>query len=292
MPLFPLVQFDFPWALGPPEGRHALRAHRSDGAPTHVVVIATVGGVERRRLTGRRSRPTAPGEAAPGATVTTGRATVVDVTAETADEPAARSWMRQAGLEDAQAALQVLNRVLHAHRLATRDALVTPAALERALRVRFGFGTGDQAAEGRLAEGREIEPSALTPREGGRLLGRRVSALRPQEHMAAILAGRAPALVAEELALRARADLDAGRQREAALQLRAAYDAALAELPSDRLSADLSRRVAELGERRDAVVAAAERAAAGPLEGDEVSAVASALGRLEATLRARAVELG
>ena len=41
-----------PWALGPPDGRYLLRApRRSPGAPpTHVLVIATLGAPERRRL--------------------------------------------------------------------------------------------------------------------------------------------------------------------------------------------------------------------------------------------------
>ena len=46
-------------------------------------------------------------------------------------------------------------------------------------------------------------------------------ALAPQERLAALLAGRDVALACEELALRARLDLDQGREREAALQLRA-----------------------------------------------------------------------
>ena len=47
----------------------------------------------------------------------------------------------------------------------------------------------------------------------------------PEERFAALLGAREPQLVAEELVLRARADLDAGRPREAALQARVALEA-------------------------------------------------------------------
>ena len=54
----------------------------------------------------------------------------------------------------------------------------------------------------------------------------------PEERYAAILGGRDRGLAGEELVLRARMDLDAGRVREAALQARVALEALLAELPS------------------------------------------------------------
>ena len=47
----------------------------------------------------------------------------------------------------------------------------------------------------------------------------------PDERFAALLGAREQPLVAEELVLRARMDLDAGRPREAALQARVALEA-------------------------------------------------------------------
>ena len=61
-----------------------------------------------------------------------------------------------------------------------------------------------------------------------------------------MLAGRDVALACEELTLRARADADAGRWRDCAFQLRAAYDAALAELLPWSGQADIDERLAEL----------------------------------------------
>ncbi|HMC50738.1 MAG TPA: hypothetical protein VKH20_08835, partial [Solirubrobacterales bacterium] len=54
--------------------------------------------------------------------------------------------------------------------------------------------------------------------------------LRPQERVAAILRDREQLDACETLLLRARADVDAGRDREAALQLRIGVEALLAEL--------------------------------------------------------------
>ena len=54
----------------------------------------------------------------------------------------------------------------------------------------------------------------------------------PEERFAALVGGHGSPLAAEELVLRARADLDAGRTREAALQARVALEALLAELQS------------------------------------------------------------
>jgi hypothetical protein len=117
------------------------------------------------------------------------------------------------------------------------------------------------------------------PGRRGRLKG-----LQPQARLAAILSGREEALVCEELALRARLDLDEGREREAALQLVIALDAALAELPAEEVVVD---RLAELRGRRDPVAAAAQAALAGPLSAEEREAVALTLARIEAALRAR-----
>jgi hypothetical protein len=79
--------------------------------------------------------------------------------------------------------------------------------------------------------------------------------------------------------LRARLDLDEGREREARLQLRIAFDAALAELPADPAAPALAERIEELRTLSPTLTAA---------DRDQLS---SALGRLEAALRARAAEL-
>jgi len=273
------VQFEFPWALGPADGRYVVR--EAAGAPaTHVLVLTTLGAVERRRLGPRRGRAVAPEP--PPTPVATGRATVVD--AEPVSVAEAERWLAAAGAAEAEQALAQLARAVRAHRLASGDPSVHEPALAQALVVRAGHGAGEQVAHGRWSAARELPP----PRSGRR---RRVAGLRPHERVAALLGGHARTLACEELTLRARQDLDGGHLEEAALQLRAALDAALVELaPAASRSPQLARRVAELAERRPAVAALADAvlAEAGTDATDET--LATTLQRLEAALRARITE--
>jgi hypothetical protein len=270
------VQFEFPWALGPADGRYVVR-DAADGPPSHVLVLATLGAPERRRLRERRGRPAAAEP--PPAPVTTARVTVVD--AEPVPVTEAERWLAAAGPEDAERALAQVARAVRAHRLASGDPSVREPGLSQALVVRAGHGAGEQVAEGRWSAARELPPA----RAGRR---RRVAGLQPQERLAALLGGHEHALACEELTLRARHDLDTGHVREAALQLRAALDAALGELPAAaKTSADLQRRIAELREQQPAVAALADAALGGVLPPDVDETLASTLQRLEAALRAR-----
>jgi hypothetical protein len=280
---FRFVQFEFPWALGPEPGRYTIREHLGE-APAQILVLRTLAAPERRLLPARRrSREAAPDP--PPRPVPITRATLVD-TAALDGRAAAERWLRKADLEGLVSdALARLNRVLHAHRAATADAAVPAVARSQALVVRVGFGDGERVADGRWDSAREL--SAAPPGSAGGMSPRgRQGALRPQERLAALLAGRDAVLACEELTLRARTDLDAGRLREAALQLRVAFEAALAELEPWR-EQGLARRLEELRERRDEVDAAADAALRGGLDVEHIEAVERALGRVEATLRAR-----
>jgi len=277
LPLFSFSQVELPWALGPPDGRYLIRGPgaQPDAAPTHVLLVATLGAARRSRLDRRRQRPAAP---EPGPTpVATGRATVIAVSEPWPDAGAARAWLQGAGEEGLAADLAVLNRALHEFRLATADPYVQPVRRGQLLVARAGYGDGEQVAHGVWTEARELLD--------GRRAARRAQALEPQARLAASLGGREPALVCAELALRARLDLDHDRFREAALQLQVALDAALAELGRDGAVAD---RLAELRTLRGAVGAAARSALTGALSAAERESVAATLGRLEAALRARA----
>jgi hypothetical protein len=274
-PLFRFVQFEFPWELGPPPGRYLLR-DVGDEAALRVVVVATLGAPERRLIGRRRARAVDP-EPEP-TPVTTTRVTIVR--GQPVDETAARAFLEHEhdAVDDE---LAVLNRLLHLHRVAAVDASVREVALPDALAVRVGFGEGEQVADGRWTE-------AIEPGERRAPRGRRVESMRPQERLAALLGGRDAPLAAEELALRARADLGGGRVREAALQLRVALEAALAELEAWRERGDLAQRLEQLREERGAVGAAANAALRGGLDEDAAADVERALERVEAALRARA----
>jgi hypothetical protein len=280
--LFRFSQIELPWALGPPDGRYLLRAPGSapDGPAAHVLVLATLGAPERRRRVGQRRQLKAEPEPEPSP-VSTGRATVVDVGEPLQGPEAGRQWLGRAGEEQLAADLAVLNRALHAFRLVIADPHLHTVSRHQALVARVGFGAGEQVADGLWTDAREL--LASSPRTT------RAKVLEPQARLAAILNGREQPLACEELTLRARLDLDAGRDREAALQVLIALDAALAELAIDPTAPLLRERLSELREQRDGVALAAQAALGGPLPAADLHAVTFALSRIEAALRARAV---
>lgn len=275
------MQLEFPWPLGPDDGRYVVRGGGAGSAPTHVIVVATLGAPERRLLRGRRGRE-APPEPAPSP-VATGRVTIVD--AQPTDAAAAGRWLAAADATAAEAALLDLVRLVRAHRVASADPGVPLPQLSQALVVRAGYGAGEEVADGRWSAARELAPAAADVRRRRR----RSVALRPQERLAALLGGRSRALACEELTLRARHDLDHGVLREAALQLRAALDAAIAELPAGPEGPALAERVQELRDLRDGVAALADDALGGVLPPDASETLTHALERLEAALRGRTV---
>lgn len=187
------------------------------------------------------------------------------------------------GEGEAAEALRVLNRVLHLHRLAAADPYVRELVRDAALAVRIGVGEGEPLAHGRWSTAVE-----LPPREAARASASRSSAvLRPQERLAAVLGGHDVALACEELTLRARCDVDAGRLREAALQLRIALEAALSELAPWADREVIARRTEDLREEHATVADAATMAIGGGLDEGTAAEVARVLTLLEAALRAR-----
>jgi hypothetical protein len=203
--------------------------------------------------------------------IETTRATIVDVGDPLPDAERAAAWLKRAGEPELADSLAVLNRALQAHRVATGDPRIHGVGRSDALVARIGYGAGEQVADGLWTDARElIDPG---PR------GRRSRIPAAQARLAALLTGRQRGLACEELALRARLDLDEGRDREAALQVRIAFDAALAELPADPAASALTERIEEL-QTLSATLAGADR-----------EALSFALGRLEAALRARVAAL-
>jgi hypothetical protein len=284
-PLFRFVQVELPWPLGPPDGRYLLRAGGDRGGPpTQVVVFATLGAPERRRLATRRRPREADPE--PGPTpVATGRATIIEVGAPLASSDEARSWLAKAGEPELSAGLQVLNRALHSFRLVTADPYLQPVGRRQAIAARVGFGAGEQVADGLWTSARDLPP----PQDGGRP---RARVLAPQARLAAVLGGRELALAGEELTLRARLDVDHGRLREAALQLLVALDATIAELTADPHASVLADRLTELRGRRESAADAAQTALTGALDAAQTESLEFTLGRIEAALRARAAASG
>lgn len=277
--LFRFVQFEYPWQLGPHDGRYVIRGHAAE--IEQVLIVATLGAAPRRGLV-RRRRPTEATPEPEPTPVPTGRATII-AAEPFADAAEADRWRRDVDPEEeASAALVVLNRVLHLHRIATADPLVREVGREQALVIRVGTGEGDRVASGRWNDAVELPPAA--PRRERRQL-----ALQPQERLAALLGARDVPLASEELVLRARLDLEAGRVREAALQLRVALEAALSELTPWADRAAVKTRLDSLREERRAVGAAANRALEGGLDDETAADVARIVGLVEGALRARTI---
>jgi len=250
-----------------------IRGHA--GEPTHVLVIATLGAERRRRLR-RRTRAAAPlPEPTP---VAVGRATLIDARPLQGD-PAA--WLSGADCEaEALSGLAVINSVLQRQRIVAADPAAHGITPDQALVLRVGVGAGEEVASGRWSSAAEVVIG------GGRR--RREAILSPQERLAAVLSGRDVILACEELTLRARADLDAGRWREAALQLDCALRAAIAELASWAGQGDLDQRIELLGGAAELTAEAVQTALIGGLSADQIAALEVSLGQLEAALRARA----
>jgi hypothetical protein len=275
---FGFVQWEFAGRLGPDPGRYPVRRFAGDD----VREIVVIGGLEAPRRSRRPQRRRAKAVAAPAErAVEVTRATVIDAT-PIYDRDGADAWLAAAAGERSEeivaGALAVLNRAVAGHRVAAADPLLPDADPERALVTRVGYGAGEQVAEGEWEQARELPPAR----------GGRARALVPQQRLAALLGGRDVALACEELALRARADIDAGRQREAAMQLHLALEAAVAELESWRGRSDMGERIDELAGLRALAAQAANAAVQGGLEPEALAGVGSALERLEAALRARA----
>jgi hypothetical protein len=235
-------------------------------------------GAPQRWLMARRRPKSVSGEQEPAPVIVT-RATVVGVQPFD-DAAAAKNWLGRADLEEqAGIALEHLNDMLYAHRITMADPYMQEVGRQQALVVRVGFGDGDQLAQGRWTQARELpEP---------RKKMRRAAAMRPQERLVALLGGRDAVLACEELALRARLDLDRGRQREAALQLRVALEAAIAELAPWVERRGVAEHLERLRDERATVAAAANAALEGGLDPEAAEAVEQALRTVEAALRAR-----
>ena len=264
---FGFVQLEFGFLLGPPDGSYMARSS-PHGPLDAVLVLGTLGAPERRRLRGRRARPVEEAEPEP---VPTSRATIVRPEPFGSRDEAAR-WLSDLRANDSamerelDGALRILNRALRALRAATADPWLAEVSADRALAARIGYGRGEAVAEGRFGDALEL------PRAGARRVKRSMEA--PDERFAALLGAREKALVGEELVLRARADLAAGRPREAALQARVALEALIAELPESALQ-----------EWRGPVGEAANTALHGELDAAETASIEEAVQAMEAALR-------
>lgn len=283
--LFGFTQFDFAGSLAVADGRYLLR----DGEREQVLVIETLGAPPPARRRRKRPRDAEIGEPPPELPVA--RATVVLAFNELEDEQTAEAWLSQTTASEeaidqlVERGIDELNRALHTQSVASGDPYpqtVTPA---RAVVIRIGVGSGEALADGAFTSAHQVDPG-LGPISRRR---QRDEELRPQQRLAAVLGDREQLDACETLLLRARADLDAGRDREAALQLRVGLEALLIELKGalsdDGHEADmatLKSRRHEAGELANAALRA------GPTS-EQRQAIGDLLSTSERVLRRRRV---
>jgi hypothetical protein len=285
------VQFDFAGPLPLSDGRYLARGGET-GEEESVLVLQRLGAppASRRRRRGR----SATADPEPASLALT-RATAIRAFAPFESPEEAARWLDEALEAEetvevlAEEGIALLNRALHAQAVASANpTLRNELAPEGAERVLIGFGSGEEAAEGRFTEARQID---LAPRASSRRR-RREEELRPQERVAAVLRGWERLDACETLLLRARADLDAGRCREAALQLRVGLEALLVELKGALADPAHEEDMETLQTRRSEAGEAANAALQGELPEERRKSVQELLEISERILRRRRVLRG
>lgn len=287
--LFGFAQLDFAGALPLGDGRYLARSSEEEPRES-VLVVETLGAPAPARRRRRRPR-TAEAEPSPLPLV---RVTAIRAFAPFEEEGDADRWLDEA--TEAEDTIEMLladgvgllNRALHAQAAAVADPHGRELTAERAVAARVGYGSGEQTAAGRFTAAREVDPRAA----GESRRRRRREDLRPQERVAAVLGGRERIDACETLLLRARADLDAGRDREAALQLRVGLEALLEELRGALSDPAHAADMASLSERRTQAGEAANAALYGELTPERLAAVTELLELCERVLRRRRVLRG
>jgi hypothetical protein len=273
------------------DGRYLARANGPE-AEESVLVLEQVGAPVSAGRRRRRPRRVEAGDEPAAVTVT--RATAIRAFAPLADEAEAARWLDEAcEAEDTidvlvDEGLALLNRALHAQAVAAASPRAnSELGAETAERILVGYGSGEEVAASRFRDARAVDAG---PRASRRR--RREEELRPQERVAALLGGREQLDACETLLLRARADLSAGRDREAALQLRIGLEALLVELKGALSDPGHEEDMGLLAERKGEVGDAANAALQGELSEEQRRQVEELLKGSERVLRRRRVLRG
>jgi hypothetical protein len=273
------------------DGRYLARANGPEGDES-VLVLQRIGAPPAARRRKRRPRRVeVDGEPA---ALTLTRATAIRAFAPLADDTEAARWLDEAcEAEDTvevlvDEGLALINRALHAQAVAAAAPRAnSELGVEAAERILIGYGSGEEVAASRFRDARAVDvgPRATRRRQ-------REEELRPQERVAALLGGREHLDACETLLLRARADLDAGRDREAALQLRVGLEALLVELKGALSDPGHEEDMGVLNERKAEAGEAANAALEGHLGANQSAQVEELLKVSERILRRRRVLRG
>jgi hypothetical protein len=284
------VQFEFAGRLNLADGRYLAR-DGSDDDKQSVLVVETSGALPAPRR--RRRRPQEASRDAAPSQLPVVRATAVRAW-EPLDSPQeAGDWLERT-LETESAVetlvaegIALLNKALFAQATTAADSLAREVSAEQSVAMRIGYGSGEEVAVGRFSVARAIDARAHTSRRQ-----QREAELRPQERVAAVLRGQEKIDACEILLLRARADLNGGRLREASLQLRVGLEAMLVELSHALMDPGHEEDMAQLEARRHEAGEAANLALRGELDTASEGNVGELLEICERVLRRRRVLRG
>jgi hypothetical protein len=268
--MLPFAQLDLPGELALADSRYLVRPPGEAEARPDVLVIRTLGAPRSRaRLRRRKPQPVATPEIPP---LPLSRVTVIKAL-PFSDRAAAEEWLKRVSGDDELArgltseVTTTVNRALQAHRVAAPEPYAADIHPGAAVAVRFGFGSGEEVAEGRWSEARELSEARRRSLRAETLDG-----VGAQERVAAVLGGRSTVGVEESLLIDAERAHREGRPQLAAITLAAAADA-------------LARTGGGAGEAQGAASRLRERA----LGGEEVDdpALRKALRTVRRAVRAR-----
>lgn len=280
VPLFRIVQVEVAGEVDLPPGRWTVRGHAN--RPRAVVVVDATERPPRRFRRKRR-------KIADATSVPVSRVTVVDADPLDAADP--DRWLADADADAAvDEALTVIRRLAQVNAVAGGEPRPRPLRWRDLTRALLAYGSGYEGADGTWSSHRMVTvpaDEAHRVRRSGRGLGN-------EERLADLLSGRDPVLAAERLSLRVQHDLDAEHYREAALQLRIAVEAAIAELEPWREAANVDAALTKLRASRGAVAETATAAVRGGLTDDQVETVRAIADTLRTALvrRSRGRRIG
>jgi hypothetical protein len=282
------VQFELAGTVGVGVGRYLARD--AVGAESVLVVETLAAPPPPAR---RRKRPREADSGETPHALPLSRATAIRAFEPFDSAEAAAGWLAGViGAEEAvdelvEEGIRLLNRALHAQATAGADPYGQEVRPERAVLVRIGCGSGEEVASGRFSVAHEVDV-----RGGSSRRRRREEELRPQERVAAVLGGRERIDACETLLLRARADLDGARTREAALQLRVGLEALLVELAGALIDPGHEEDMAQLEARRHEAGEVANQALRGDLDAERERSVRELIEICERVIRRRRVLRG
>ena len=223
-PLLPFAQLDFAGAPAIGAGRYLARPPGEPDADPDVLVVRSLGTVRAgRRL--RKGKPV-PLESEPAPDALALSRYTLTKALPFADEGAARDWLAQVVADDEvttgllEEVVRTVNRALYAYRVSAPDGYAGDLSPGEAIAVRFGFGTGQELADGGWTEATELA-------EGRRrsLRAEMIDGVGAQERIAGVLGGRDQVRPEESLLLDAERAAAQGRLRLAAMTLGLAVEA-------------------------------------------------------------------